>query len=110
MQLSTTINEFVKILVNTPVAQLRASGLPERAMALIYSRFDFSEMTRRSWVAIGRLSTKASNGSLSRRTLSDCCALMAARYGRRAMKKFNTNVKFLTVRMRAWKPSRQQRR
>ena len=27
-QLSTTIDEFVKILVNTPVAQLRASGLP----------------------------------------------------------------------------------
>ena len=47
-QLSTTIDEFVKILVNTPVAQLRASGLPERAMALIYSRFDFSEMTKRS--------------------------------------------------------------
>jgi phospholipid transport system substrate-binding protein len=47
-QLSTTIDEFVKILVNTPVTQLRASGLPERAMALIYSRFDFSEMTKRS--------------------------------------------------------------
>jgi phospholipid transport system substrate-binding protein len=48
MQLSTTINEFVKILVNTPVAQLRESGLPEQAMALVYSRFDFSEMTKRS--------------------------------------------------------------
>lgn len=47
-QLSSTINEFVKILVNTPVAQLRESGLPEQAMALIYSRFDFSEMTKRS--------------------------------------------------------------
>jgi phospholipid transport system substrate-binding protein len=47
-QLSATINQFVTILVNTPVAQLRASGLPEDAMALIYSRFDFSEMTKRS--------------------------------------------------------------
>jgi phospholipid transport system substrate-binding protein len=57
-QLSGTINEFVKILVNTPVAQLRESGLPERAMALIYNRFDFSEMTKRSlgrhWEALGQ--------------------------------------------------------
>jgi phospholipid transport system substrate-binding protein len=47
-QLKTTINEFVSILVNTPVEQLRSSGLPANALALIYSRFDFSEMTRRS--------------------------------------------------------------
>ena len=47
-QLSATINEFVNILVNTPVAQLRASGLPENAMALVFRRFDFSEMTKRS--------------------------------------------------------------
>ncbi len=32
-QLSATIDQFVTILVNTPVAQLRASGLPENAMA-----------------------------------------------------------------------------
>ena len=47
-QLSTTINEFVNILANTPVAELRAQGLPARALELIYSRFDFSEMTKRS--------------------------------------------------------------
>jgi len=47
-QLKATINEFVSILVSTPVAQLRASGLPENAMALVLSRFDFSEMTKRS--------------------------------------------------------------
>lgn len=47
-QLSGTINQFVTILVNTPVAQLRASGLPENAMALVMSRFDFSEMTKLS--------------------------------------------------------------
>jgi phospholipid transport system substrate-binding protein len=47
-QLSATINEFVTILVHTPVAQLRASGLPEDAMALVLGRFDFSEMTKRS--------------------------------------------------------------
>ena len=47
-QLSATINQFVTILVNTPVSQLRASGLPENARTLVVSRFDFSEMTRRS--------------------------------------------------------------
>jgi phospholipid transport system substrate-binding protein len=56
-QLSATINEFVTILVNTPVAQLRASGLPQRALSLVFSRFDFSEMTKRSlgshWESLG---------------------------------------------------------
>jgi phospholipid transport system substrate-binding protein len=56
-QLSATINEFVDILVNTPVAQLRASGLPEKALSLVYNRFDFSEMTKRSlgshWDSLG---------------------------------------------------------
>ncbi|HEY1234736.1 MAG TPA: ABC transporter substrate-binding protein [Candidatus Binatia bacterium] len=56
-QLSATINEFVNILVNTPVAQLRASGLPEKALSLVYSRFDFSEMTKRClgshWDSLG---------------------------------------------------------
>ena len=56
-QLSATINEFVNILVNTPVAQLRASGLPESALSLVYNRFDFSEMTKRSlgshWDSLG---------------------------------------------------------
>ena len=47
-QLSATINEFVGILVNTPVAELRAKGLPARAMDLVFGRFDFSEMTKRS--------------------------------------------------------------
>ena len=48
VQLSATINEFVTILVNTPVAELRSTGLPESALKLIFSRFDFSEMTKRS--------------------------------------------------------------
>lgn len=45
-QLSTTINEFVAILVKTPVSELRATGLPERARKLIFERFDFVEMTQ----------------------------------------------------------------
>lgn len=47
-QLSATIDEFVNILVKTPVAELRANGLPDRALKLIHGRFDFSEMTKRS--------------------------------------------------------------
>jgi phospholipid transport system substrate-binding protein len=57
VQLSATINEFVGILVSTPVVELRAKGLPEKALALIYSRFDFAEMTKRSlgrhWNSLG---------------------------------------------------------
>lgn len=47
-QLSATINEFVTILVNTPVSELRTSGLPANALKLINGRFDFTEMTKRS--------------------------------------------------------------
>ena len=47
-QLSATMNEFVTILLNTPVAELRQTGLPDKALKLINSRFDFSEMTKRS--------------------------------------------------------------
>lgn len=48
VQLSATINEFVTIMVSTPVSELRATGLPEKALKLIYNRFDFTEMTKRS--------------------------------------------------------------
>ena len=55
-QLSGTVNELVAILINTPVAELRAHGLPERALKLVYARFDFSELTKRSlgrhWMAL----------------------------------------------------------
>jgi phospholipid transport system substrate-binding protein len=47
-QLSATMNEFVTILVNTPVAELRQTGLPDKAVKLIHARFDFSAMARRS--------------------------------------------------------------
>ena len=48
VQLSSTINEFVTILINTPVSELRATGLPDKALELIHGRFDFVEMTRRA--------------------------------------------------------------
>ena len=47
-QLRKTIDEFVHILVNTPVPELRSKGLPEKALALVFGRFDFAEMTKRS--------------------------------------------------------------
>ena len=47
-QLSASINEFVTIMANTTVAELRATGLPEKARQLVFARFDFSEMTKRS--------------------------------------------------------------
>jgi hypothetical protein len=47
-QLRTTIDEFVRILADTPVPELRAKGLPEKALALVFGRFDFAEMTKRS--------------------------------------------------------------
>ncbi len=47
-QLSATINDFVTILAATPVAELRANGLPEKARKLIFARFDFSELTKRA--------------------------------------------------------------
>jgi phospholipid transport system substrate-binding protein len=47
-QLSASINEFVLIMANTSVAELRATGLPEKARQLVFARFDFSEMTKQS--------------------------------------------------------------
>jgi len=47
-QLSTTIDGFVPIISNTPRAELRTNGMPERARKLVLARFDFSEMTKRS--------------------------------------------------------------
>jgi phospholipid transport system substrate-binding protein len=47
-QLRASVNEFVTIMSNTSVAELQATGLPEKARQLVFSRFDFSEMTKRS--------------------------------------------------------------
>jgi len=48
VQLRATVDQFVRILTNTSVAELRATGLPRMALDLIFGRFDFSEMTKRS--------------------------------------------------------------
>lgn len=56
-QLRATLTDFLAILNNTPVAELRATGLPESALKLVFARFDFSEMTKRSlgryWKSLG---------------------------------------------------------
>jgi phospholipid transport system substrate-binding protein len=47
-QLKATIDDFVKILSRTPVSELQATGLPAPALKLIFARFDFPEMTKRT--------------------------------------------------------------
>jgi len=59
-QLSASINEFVTIMSNTSVAEC-GQGLPEKARQLVFARFDFSEMTKRSlgshWKSTGSSGT-----------------------------------------------------
>ena len=61
-QLSSSIDQFLPILSNTPRADLHAHGLPESARKLILARFDFSEMTKRSldwrWNSLSRREQK----------------------------------------------------
>jgi hypothetical protein len=104
-QLSATINEFVTILVHTPVAQLRASGLPDNAMALVLSRFDFSEMTKRSLGSHWQLWRVLNSVSLSMPLPKSYCALTAGRYVLRVMREFNMSVSLARV---LWRPSRQK--
>jgi phospholipid transport system substrate-binding protein len=47
-QISATINQVIAIMIDTPVAELIAKGLPDPALKLIHDRFDFSEMTKRA--------------------------------------------------------------
>jgi phospholipid transport system substrate-binding protein len=72
-QLSTTIDEFVAILSNTSVDELRTTGLPEKARNLIFSRFDFSEMTKRAlgrhWQSLDQAEQREFVDALTRRLL-----------------------------------------
>lgn len=72
-QLSATIKDFVTILNATPVAELRATGLPEKARKLIFARFDFSEMTKRAlganWEKLGQQEQGEFVGALTQRLL-----------------------------------------
>lgn len=72
-QLSATLDEFVTILTNTPVSELRMTGLPEKALKLILHRFDFSEMTQLSlgnhWKSLNAGERKDFVDAYSRRLL-----------------------------------------
>lgn len=72
-QLSATVNELVTILVNTPVSELRARGLPDKALQLVNDRFDFSELTRqtlgRHWSALSPAEQREFVDALSQKLL-----------------------------------------
>ncbi len=72
-QLRATINKFLTILTSTPVAELQEKGLPESARKLVFARFDFSEMTKRSlgshWKALELKEQKEFVDALTERLL-----------------------------------------
>jgi len=73
VQLSATVNELVTILVNTPVAELRANGLPAKALKLVYARFDFSELTKpslgRHWLELDQVQRREFVAALTQKLL-----------------------------------------
>jgi phospholipid transport system substrate-binding protein len=89
-QLKATINDFVKILSSTPVAQLQATGLPESALKLIFARFDFSEMTKRTlgshWTGLEQVEQKDFIEAFTQRLL--------ILYGRTVRSSGNDKVEF----------------
>ncbi len=89
-QLSATISNFVKIISTTPVAELQASGLPESARKLVFARFDFSEMTKRSlgshWKALEQGEQKEFVEAFTQRLL--------AFYGRTVRSSGNDKIQF----------------
>ncbi len=88
-QLRFTIKEFVSILANTPVSELRASGLPEPARKLVFQRFDFAEMTRLTlgehWISLEASERREFVAALTHR--------MLATYGR-AVRSGGEEVRF----------------
>ena len=89
-QLSATINKFVTILTDTPVAELREKGLPESARKLVFARFDFSEMAKRSlgshWAALQQGEQKEFVAAFTERVLFF--------YGRSVRSSSNSKIQF----------------
>ena len=89
-QLRATIKDFVAIINGTPVSELVAHGLPERARILVFARFDFSEMARRSlgshWGALNSGEQGEFVEGLSQRLL--------ASYGRTVRSNSGDNIQF----------------
>ena len=89
-QLRATIKDFVAIISSTPVAELQAHGLPENARRLVDSRFDFSEMARRSlgshWGAL--------NGGEQGEFVAGLSQRLLASYGRTVRSNNGDNIQF----------------
>lgn len=89
-QLRATIHDFVAIISSTPVAELQAHGLPERARSLVDSRFDFSEMARRSlgshWGAL--------NGGEQGEFVEGLSQRLLASFGRTVRSNNGDNIQF----------------
>jgi phospholipid transport system substrate-binding protein len=89
-QLRSTITAFVDILGRTPVTELQAHGLPESARSLVFARFDFSEMARRSlgshWGTLNRGEQNEFVEGLSQRLL--------ASYGRTVRSNSGENIQY----------------
>jgi phospholipid transport system substrate-binding protein len=91
-QLRATIKDFVAIISSTPVAELQAHGLPERARNLVIARFDFSEMARRSlgshWGAL--------NGGEQGEFVAGLSQRLLASYGRTVRSNSGDNIQFMS--------------
>ncbi len=89
-QLRATIDGFVAIINSTPVSELVAHGLPERARILVFARFDFSEMARRSlgshWGAL--------NGGEQGEFVEGLSQRLLASYGRTVRSNNGDNIQF----------------
>ena len=89
-QLRATIDGFVAIINGTPVSELVAHGLPERARILVFARFDFSEMARRSlgshWASL--------NGGEQSEFVEGLSQRLLASYGRTVRSNNGDNIQF----------------
>ncbi len=89
-QLRATIDGFVAIINSTPISELVAHGLPERARILVFARFDFSEMARRSlgshWGAL--------NGGEQGEFVEGLSQRLLASYGRTVRSDNGDNIQF----------------
>jgi ABC-type transporter MlaC component len=103
-QLKASISEFVTILTNTPVAELRARGLPENARRLVFGRFDFSEMTQRSlgphWKSLDLEEQREFVDAFTQRLL----VFTAEPFVPRAVRRFTSKAKFKKVERQRWIP------
>jgi ABC-type transporter MlaC component len=102
-QLSATMKRIRHDSGQYPVAELRQTGLPDKALKLINSRFDFSEMTKRSlgshWNALDASEQQEFIDAYTQMVLR----FLAGPSGRQGTRRFNTNARFEMEVSRVWK-------